>query len=221
MKFERWGPALLVIALIGGTACGQEVTPFEEASVAVDWSVMPMGCEAAKVESVEVIVDNARNTYGASGDCEAGTVVIDDVVPGQYDISLDGVDSTGQVAFAAQIEAYSVRPGVDTVTGVVELEAVPATARISWDFGPEKDCQTAGAGNVEVIAYDAGYHVADRAVSRCDEEAVTLHKLRAGDYLIYGRAKGGNGLYEGVADVELGRGETGQVTVELRKVGVE
>lgn len=221
MKVERWCPVMLVLSVMWGLACGQEVAPFEEASVVVEWSVMPLGCESAGVKSVEVKLENERNTYAAFGDCAMGKAVIDDVVPGRYEIDVYGEDAAGRVVFEGGIDEFDLRPGADMSTGVVELEPLPGMARVSWEFGAGADCASANAGRVEIMAYDGGYHEVGRAVARCGEGRAVLEELRAGQYLVYGRTIGGHERYEGVTKVELGRAEAVDVAVELVEVEVQ
>ncbi len=221
MKVERWCPALLIMGLMWGMGCGQEVAPFEEATVAVDWSVMPLGCAVAEVESVQVRLENRRNTYETTASCERGSTVLEAVVPGRYDVTIRGRTQQGQATFGASLEGFAVRPGVDVRTGVVELEALAGSAHVDWNFGVSHDCITAGAEQVEIIAYDKGHHEAGRVVRGCGDATVKMEELRAGEYLFYGRTVGDGPRYEGVAQTEIGRGQTVTVSLELIVVGLE
>ncbi len=221
MKFNSWCAAMLMGSLLAGAGCGQEVSSFQDSKVEVQWSVMPLGCDLAEIDSVEVQLENQRNSYAASSDCEQGSTWLEDVVSGRYDLTLRGKTQGGDVTFGADVQEFAVRAGTEVRTGAVELEALPGEAKINWEFDDAGGCSAAGVSSVEVIAYDKAHHEAGRGAKACDEGSLKFQKLRAGEYLFYVRSLGDGPRQEGMVTGEIGRGESVDMSVKLVDTAVQ
>lgn len=221
MKTSRWRTIALAALCIGLLNCGPEVEPFGEAALVLHWDVAPMGCEAAEVDEIHMVLQNERQTYRQRFGCERNPAEVDGVAPGTYDLLLSGRvqgQQDGPAAFGATVSDVLVQPDSRTETDVIDLVAVPGELTVQWAFSSARTCAANAVDAVEIAVFDTAHHEIERIGAFCDEQSTQIGELNSGTYLVRVRASGPHRDYEGFGDAELDRGDHTEVTVELNPV---
>lgn len=211
IQTQRWWIGL--IALLAMVGCGGDIEPFGEGLLEVQWDVAPLGCEASGVDDVAIVLKNERREYDDLVGCDALGTVLDEVAAGNYDLTLEGMDSEGVPRFGATVEDVVIHPDGDEDLGRIELVALPGEADVQWVFDGERTCAANDVDEVEITVYDVGHNEVHRSRAGCEAGSVTVDGLHAGQYLFRIRAESLRFVYEGMAEGELKRG--GEVFVEI------
>lgn len=217
MRKRNWCYTAFVAALIG-FGCGSEVEPFGSGSVELVWDVAPLGCEAAQVETIEISLENERYLRTARADCGEQVLSMEELAPGSYDLTMEGVQADGATTFVSTMDSIFVRPDERHQFGPIDLVAAPVEARVRWRFDDWDVCDADAMQEVEVTAFDAGYHEVHRSTWDCTSGMATVEGLRAGELLFRVRATGSRSVYEGVSEVSANRGQRLEVDVEMARV---
>lgn len=197
--------ALGLAAALAG--CGEDVEPLGDGSLAVSWRVNPLGCKAAGVERVEVKLANARNEYVEYFSCAAGKGVVSDIEPGNYDLTLLGLDKRREAIFSITPRVLTISADKLRTTDVLALSAKPARVKVFWRFDNGLMCGANGVKKVEIALYDDAYFEHHRELLDCAEGLTILDGLVAGNYLVEASARTDDGRdYTGIVPLQLGRG---------------
>jgi hypothetical protein len=215
-KFRR---ILLGVGLaVSLSGCGEDVEPLGDGSLALSWQISPHGCESAGVEEVEVRLENAHRNYDERFACEAGQAELTQLAPANYKLSIVGIDVNGLATFGADTEKVEVRAEERVDAPHVRLSARPASLEVSWRFDNGKVCGANGVAEVEVALFDEAFYELDRQTFSCDAGVGQLEDIVAGEYLVEAVAESEDGgVYEGMSDVTLKRGDEAEIDVELTK----
>ena len=215
-----WTLAIVVscLAIVG---CGSEPEPFGQGTLALQWEVAPLGCNSAGVEQVEIVLENELRSYHEHVDCEQGILILSDLIPGTYEVSLQGREDAGRVTFSAVVEDLLVRPDIETRPGVVDLVAIPGQAAVKWQFESQRACDANLVEDVEITVFDASYHQVHRSISPCGAGLAQVSGLYSGTYMFRLRAQGPHEFYEGFIETKITRGEEIGVDIELIRVGAQ
>ena len=208
-------PITLGIFVACAVACGPELEPFSNASVELQWRVAPMGCQAAGVEQVEARLENAQRTITAVADCATGELTVDEVAPGSYRLTLDGLDASGDAVFRGGAPDLLVRPHHGVSVDPIDLTARPGVIDIAWSFDNRRSCDENRVHHVDVIAYDATYHPARRVTTSCADGFAVLESLAPGEYLVVLEASGPSEHYQAVTELKVARGAESRARVGL------
>jgi len=218
-----WSKIVVVSSAVGmlagcEAAGGEELAP---GSLEVAWRVLPLGCEDAKVDSIEVTAfPDEQGAAVSTGrfDCELGAGALDDLSPGFYDVHVLGLDASGKTVYEAPVRRDAVvRAGVaEVLDGVNALSAARAAVEVSWRF---EDGRLCGAHEVERVSaivldvYDS--FVAAREFS-CSDSVGVIDGIAPGEHRVLLEAVDGRGeVLHGIEPFSVGRGELGQLEIVL------
>jgi hypothetical protein len=171
---------LLVSCLIG--ACGPAPEPLGPGHVTVPWLIPPRGCEAASVDTVEVMIAGAEGTLTARAACDAGELVMEEVPFGRYALTVHGLSHNTIVHDAPQA-LLVVRPDLATLAPAAILSARPATLDLRWSL-PAAGCAAAGATAVLIGLYDDAGAVIQTHTAPCDAGVARLTGIPAGAWTL-------------------------------------
>lgn len=204
----------LVLAL-GLVACGEDVPPLENGSMALTWQVSPRGCDAAGVRDVSVTLDGPERLVD-SFDCDSEGAEIRNLTPGTYRVSLDGFDVDGQVIFESEAESVVVHADGIARTPHLRLTAKPATLAIGWRFENGKVCGANGISTIDVRVFDKADYEIGGAQFDCNSGAGEIGGFTAGTYVVEAVAVSDDGpIYQGLANTAVDRGQVVDVEVVL------
>ncbi|RAL23800.1 hypothetical protein DL240_06500 [Lujinxingia litoralis] len=200
----------------GMVGCGEQVEPFGEGALALNWEVSPMGCALSEVAYVEVELANERRSYQEQYHCGAGEAALEGLAPGSYELKLRGYDPGGAATFESEGRQVTVRPERVESLDVVALKARPAELAVAWRFDNGRVCGANGVDKVEVTLYDlAFYEIASQRFG-CNRGEGTIGELYAGDYIVRVSATGAeDARFQGDVRVSLKRGERAQTEAVL------
>lgn len=207
-----------VLAMGGVVACGEDVAPLDNGSVSLTWDVSPKGCKDSGVTEVEVALENSYYEFKERFLCEKGQAQLGSIYPGNYRLNVSGFDKSAQVTFAAAQKSVTVRGAKIETVGHVRLTAKPASVEVAWLFDNGRVCGANDVEKIDVIVFDdKGYEVASSSFG-CNDGSGVVKGIPAGKYVVEVSAQvGGKTAFEGQSDVELDRGEAGQVDVKIKR----
>jgi hypothetical protein len=169
-----------------------------------------LDCQQAGVSEVLVTL-TARSTTAASVgplsvSCTQGSVVVENIREGDYDLSLDGVTSA-RVLTHTRTLAVVVVAGQRTDLAVQDVPSLLGVLRLDWSFEDPAGgaavyaCDLAGVQNIRIILTEQGaLSAAFDGITECDQEdGVEIADITPGDYWL---TVVGLGEYGG-ADLEL------------------
>ncbi len=206
------------LALGGVVACGDEVEPMDNGNLSLTWDVSPKGCKDSGVTEIEVSLENSYYDYRERFSCEKGEAQLGSIYPGNYRLNVSGFDKSAQVTFAAAQQSVTVHGAKIETIGRVRLTAKPASVEVAWLFDNGRVCGANDVEQIDVIVFDdKGYEVASSQFT-CNDGSGVVKGLPAGKYLVEASAQvGGKTAFEGQSEVELDRGEAGQVDVKIKR----
>ena len=145
--------AALGLMLVGCNSGGSSVP----GSLNVHWSQGQFGsCDGRHLVTVKVMAEQGGDVVAeASGDCAgtSGTVTIDTLAPGNYDVVVQGVDSQGRATYqGTSTGSVHVPSGGPAESDPIELALRPANLVIDWDLNMK--CSKANVDKVEVHLAD-------------------------------------------------------------------
>lgn len=147
--------ALAFVALLG---CKNQDGPGD---LSVDF-VLGNNKSCAEVGVENVIVTLSRSDevlYMQTGRCEDGPVLLEDVTPNNYDVLVEGLDSSLYVVFdnldmpAGERKVEVFEDSLKEFS--VDMLARPADLMVRWDF-EFSSCSQSGIDRFEVRAFEAG-----------------------------------------------------------------
>ena len=200
----------ILLALVGCVVRTEE-EPDVDGSIEVGWEVGAAGCEAAGVETVTVTVDEQTSSFA----CADGVGSVD-VAPGQYLVTLEGLDADGHPRYGGE-GSVSVGPGEVVTLPTVVLSALPASLTVTWYFENGRLCGSNGVEEVDLRVFEDDYLV-DEVTAGCDDGAATIASLPAGTYDVglYARDADGVVTFSATEVADLGKGD--DVVLELQLV---
>lgn len=209
------------VLLTMAASCGEagDEGPGAPGSLSLAWRVSPQGCADSGVTHIQVGLEAAegRGSEQIIYECGARRALIEDLLPGAYDITLLGLDGSG----AAIFETVTQRIGVASqrVTSLEEqrLTARPAVLDVGWFFANSRLCSSNGVERVIVGVYDADAYAIGEVEFACELGTGTVSDLQSGGYLVevIGLSPEGKSIFRGLSSVELGRGERRTVEVPM------
>lgn len=211
--------AAFSIISLGLFACGHEVEPLGQGSLALEWEVSPRGCEQADVSDILVELRNGHRHYTEIFDCKRGEAYVEDVIPGNYSLEVSGLDSTGRGTFAAPERSITIRAEVLNRTEAIRLTARPARLDVEWIFDNGRVCGANEVERVEVAIFDGSDFEMARERFTCNDGSGLIDGLAAGTYLV--EAAGfsrGHITHRGIGEIALKRGDEGRIEVVLESV---
>jgi hypothetical protein len=146
---------LVLTALLVGTpllgACRAENEPDKDRVVVVEYAVANVGtCDALGIVEMQA---SLGDEFVEGVDCEAGAVAIAAVPPGEYTVSLQGLDQDGFAIVGNDVsDAVTVESHDTTVTTSVHLAFIPVSLLVRWD-DPGDSCAMGGFSRLRVRAY--------------------------------------------------------------------
>jgi hypothetical protein len=215
---KRVAMGLLALGCLVATGCGDEVEPLGSGSLSLSWEVSPRGCASADVTHVEVQLRNAKHQVYELFECEQGRAYLPRVEPGNYRLSLSGLDRSGRETFTSLAQNMTVRAEVVNTVDFVRLTAKPAQLTVEWLFDNGRVCGANSVEQVEIAIFDDLDFEVERKRASCNNGTATLEHLSAGRYFVVANGLSLNGvLYRGQVHVDLKRGDQGRVEVTLEK----
>lgn len=211
----------LVMGMLAG--CGSEQgEPLEPGSLEVEWRVLPLGCEGAKVDSIEVMLFHGggqdASASSAEFNCLDGAGVIEGLEPGLYRVHIHGLDASEKVVYEAPVRRdVVVRAGVAEVLDRVNaLSAARAAVEITWRFEDGRLCGAHGVEQVSAVVLDVyDSFVAAREFS-CSEGVGVIDGVTPGEHRVLLEAVDAAGeVLDGIQSFSVGRGDMGQVEIVL------
>lgn len=207
--------SLLVGGLLMG--CGGDVGPVGAGSLSLEWDVRPRGCESAGVETVSVQLDGAERII-ETFDCTDGAADIDDLAPGNYELSLIGMNDRRQRIFWAEPSRVTIQGQRVTEVEPVNLTARPAEIDVFWVFDNGRVCGANDVDEVEIALFDKLDYEISRDTYACDEGVAPLTGFAAGTYVVEVTAQiAGIDAWRGTQGIVVDRGEEAQVEVSLQR----
>lgn len=209
---------LLCFALL--TGCGEDEEPDQPGVLSVSWRVSPLGCAESGVRNIEVALRGASalTTERLLVGCDAAGTAIDNLAPGKYLINLLGLNEDGKPIFETGEMAFGINAGEITDLGEQRLTAKQAALTVFWYFDNGRLCTANGIGDMAVAVYDTdGYLIEETSVS-CESGGGIVENLKSGKLVIevVGKGADGRGLYRGLQQVEVTRGD--ELNVEIAMI---
>jgi hypothetical protein len=207
--------ALATVGLVAGCVIRGKGEPEPEAqtgTVEISWRVGPSTCEVAGVSEVEVDIGGVGGTFACAD--EAATLT---VPAGTYDLTLVGLDGAGDARFGGEATGVSVSGGSTTTVPTVTLGALPATVVVYWSFVNGQLCAANGVEEIEALLFDEDLVIQGELTAACNDATLTLEDIDAGTYTVdlSGRDTSGTEQFAGSATIEVDRGDTVEITVQL------
>ncbi len=182
-----------------------------------DFEGSSMCSDASVVEVRAVLLDDSGSVVSDDYlDCAYQGVVWDYLLPGEYEVVLNGLDEYGDVLFAG--EAF-----VDVLLGEdssydIDLEMIVGDLTILWRFDGDTSC--GAVTQIQVHLYDPWDEVFDSAVYECvDHGGLTYDNVQAGEWLVYLEAEDETGsiIYRTYGDwiLSVVAGEVNEYYVDL------
>ncbi|MFU8802323.1 MAG: hypothetical protein ACNA8W_00800 [Bradymonadaceae bacterium] len=211
--------SVAVLAMLGVTACGGDIEPLGQGSLALEWEVSPRGCEQADVTQVLVELNNSKRYYSEIFDCTFGHAYVEDMVPGNYQLEVSGLDTTGRVTFASPSRSVTIRAEVLNRTETLRLTARPAELEVEWIFDNGRVCGANEVDRVEVAVFDEADYEMERQRFTCNDASGRLDGFAAGNYLVEASGFSGSKItHRGLVEVVLKRGDAVKLDVVLELV---
>lgn len=207
----------IVSILAGGTivGCGGDVGPVGAGTLALEWDVRPRGCESAGVETVSVQLTGAERIIDTFA-CEEGQGDIEDLAPGNYELSIFGMDTRQRRIFWAEPTRVTIQGERVTEVESVDLTARPAEVDVFWTFENGRVCGANDVEQVEIAVFDKLDYEVARDTFACDEGVAPMTGFPAGTYVFEVSATvAGIDAWRGSESVTVDRGEDAQVDVTL------
>lgn len=117
-------------------------------------------CAEVGVDNITVTLSRSGETlYTQTGACEDGPVLLEDVKPNNYDVLVEGLDSSLFVVFdnldtpAGERKVEVFEDSLKEIT--VDMLARPADLLVRWDF-EFSSCSQAGIDRFQVRAFEVG-----------------------------------------------------------------
>lgn len=197
------------------SGCGESVEPLEDGALALSWQVSPRGCESAGVVDVVATLDGPRGTVKTFS-CSDGTAEVHDLVPGRYDVTLEGLDERGQTIFESARESTQVHADGMARTPHIRLTAKPATFAVGWRFQDGRVCGAHAVESIDIRVFDKSDFELGQATFDCNDGVGDIGGFTAGDYVVEAVAQSDSGeIFTGVATTFADRGQTVDVEVTL------
>jgi hypothetical protein len=178
-----------------------------------------MGCTQAGVEHVQIAVEgiDARVSEHTVFSCGLGRALLDGVLPGRYNLTLEGVDKVGRAIFISKPQQIGVSPLTTTNLDEIRLTAKAATVDIGWYFDNGRLCAPNSIDRISVGVYDEDAFAIDEAEFDCEVGVGTIADLQSGDYIVelIGLSSNGASIFRGIREVSVERGEHQSFEVQL------
>jgi len=214
--------ALLTLAVTGPLGCSDDEAE-DPGVLTIGWRVSPLGCDESGVEAVDVRLDglDGQPSITRTLACASGRVILDDLDPGTYAFRLVGRDKAGQATFQSDETRVSVRPGRVTTMNAVRLTARPGALTVTWFFDNGHLCASNGVQYVLVGVYDLDAYAIAETLVDCNQGTGHVEGLQSGSFLVelIGLAPDMTGLYRGIEQIELERGDEIKLDVSLDTCG--
>ncbi len=146
-------PTLGTLALVSG--CVEEPT---QGSVIVPFQVgsgVPCDHPDAEISKVRVTLGGE---YENDASCESGEVRVDGVPAGNYDILVEGIDSSGVTIvdnFESDTQTIEVLGGSSVTTDQVELAFSPAQLYLRWNIDDGySTCENTNVANFKISTWE-------------------------------------------------------------------
>jgi len=184
----------------------EDVGPHAKGQIDATWQVGADGCEAAGVETVEIV---HRGVSLGSFPCADGEAVVD-APPDRGVLELTGSDADGVVRYAGEVGRVRVYAGQTTTAPTVLLEPLPATVAVTWYFENGHLCSANGIQEVEIDLFDANDVVQHQGTTSCDDGRFSFDGVEPGTWslLLLGRTGHGDAAWRASADLELQGGDS-------------
>ncbi len=147
--------ATLLLGLLG---CGGSSGGEPPGSIRVRWDV-PVGCQTAGIDRVRVWVREAGSppdtppTLQQTATCGDGSLTLDGVPAGTWELFVDGLDPTGHPTHGASTEV-DVAGGETSSPPPLTLVRKPSALDISWRFADGGLCSSHGVHTVAIHVFD-------------------------------------------------------------------
>ena len=199
--------------------CQEVNVPQEPGAVSLSWRISPMGCNQAGVDHVQISIEgvDARVSERTVFSCGLGRALLDGVLPGRYNLTLEGVDKVGRGIFVSESLQIGVSPLTTTNLDEIRLTAKAATVDIGWYFDNGRLCAPNSIDRISVGVYDEDAFAIDEGEFDCELGVGTIADLQSGTYIIelLGMSASGASIYRGIREVSVERGEHQSFDVEL------
>lgn len=215
---------LCMVALCLSTSGCEEVDVSQEpGAVSLSWRISPMGCRQSGVQHVQIAIEGleAAVTEQVVFDCELGRALLEELLPGRYALTLIGVDDRGREIFTSGDMQIGVSPLVTTALDEIRLTAKAAVMDIGWYFDNGRLCASNSVERIAIGVYDKDAFAIDEATFECDLGVGTIFDLQSGAFIIeaVGLSADGTGIFRGLQEVQLDRGDHRHVEVVLKTCG--
>lgn len=214
---------LAAVLSLSVSGCDEVDVPQDPGAVSLSWRISPMGCAESGVRHVQVTVEGleASVTEELVFDCELGRAVLEELLPGRYALTLIGVDENGRETFTSGAMQIGVSPLITTALDEIRLTAKAATMDIGWYFDNGRLCASNSVERISVGVYDQDAFAIDEATFECELGVGTIFGLQSGTFIIeaVGLSADGAGIFRGLQEVQLSRGDHRHVEVVLKTCG--
>lgn len=221
---NKWMSAALSLLALGyfsGAAARCDAPEEGEPAGAAQilWRVNPLGCEAAGVEVIRVILQGPTQPPPEllNFACRDEQGLVDVLEMGRYTVTLEGLDQDGDVTFLSPPMGFSVSPQTTTVTPTVRLSARAASLEVAWFFENGRLCSSNEVEQVVLSVFDTDAFLVGEQAFPCDHGVGGLEGLQSGTFWVevLGLSAGGVTLYRALEQVELKRGQEASLELAL------
>ncbi len=217
-RYARLAFALAaVLAAVATSGCNTESEPAPLGTLDLTWTLGPNSCEEAGLSRIAVELDDA---VVREADCDDGGVVIEDLEPGNRQLTLTGLDADDVVRFAAKPETVRIVAEEVTDAEDVLLSALPARVDVTWYFTNGRLCSTNDIDDVELSVWRDGF-LEGSADAACDEGTASIAGLSSGTFVLELRAldRRGEAVTTTESEVVLDKGDRRELEVPLAVEG--
>lgn len=222
MLFTKRNLAVGTTLLVGFSGvllgCG-DAEPLGPGALEVTWETSPRSCEESGVEKVSIELKNDDVTVENIFDCVVGSATIEEIEPAEYTLLARGLDADNANIFISPETKVTVVGDSTRTVDTLVLTAKPAELRVEWRFDGGAMCNSVGVTEVQVSLFDESDFSAGEGTFGCNEGFTVFEDLKgAGTYTVIVEGEGTDSVvYKAEENIELARGEEGQVTVYLEE----
>ncbi|GEM_PF-4046091 len=171
---------VLTTMLALGSGCAEDAAGFN--SLVVKWEVQGTKCSTAGIVNVRVELKQSGVTViSESGSCAKGSLVLEEVPEGVYDIVLVGLDENSKGTFEGRLSGVRVKEGAAPVeTSAIQLAVKKGELMLMWILPTAKPCSGNDIYRVEATLW-RGEDVVRTLEFYCDPGSVPLDKTETAE----------------------------------------
>jgi hypothetical protein len=168
----------------GYNSLGTVIMGYSLANISFTWSFGGQGCRDAGVSQVQVVLIDSEGdiVLNLTRSCTDQGASIDDLVRGNYVLSLFGIDVTGTRMYSYDAKV-AVKSGENNL-GNYDLAPVTSTGSLSftWTFNGGNGCQQSGVSTVRTVLASPSGQIVFASSAGCSAGGLTITGRQPGFY---------------------------------------